>query len=86
MANKEQKSLIKNERIEDMTQYGEFISSFHQWTTSERQRANARHLEEIAEMNEPNNVERRGFEQLAEQDEQKEPKYIKRELKNINKK
>jgi len=72
MANKKQKLLIKDERTEDTTQYGEFISSFHQWTSSERQRANARHLEKVADMDQPANIKRRGFEQLAEQDEKKE--------------
>ncbi len=81
VANKKQKPLIKNERMEDTTQYGEFIASFDQWTTSERQRANARHLEEIAALNEPTDIKRTGYEQLAEQDETKEPAYIKKHLK-----
>jgi hypothetical protein len=62
MANKKQKPLVKNERIEDTTQYGEFIASFDQWTSSERQRATARHLEEVAEINQPTNIKRRGLE------------------------
>lgn len=49
MANKNQKNLIKDERIEDNTQYGEFISSFDQWTTFERQQRIANHLENCTE-------------------------------------
>lgn len=49
MANKNDKNNIKDERIEDVTRYGEFISSFHQWNTPDRQRQVARHLEEVTE-------------------------------------
>jgi hypothetical protein len=49
MANKDDRNNIKDERIEDTTMYGEFISSFHQWKTLDRQRNTARHLEEITE-------------------------------------
>lgn len=45
MANKDPKNLIKDESIEDTTQYGEFISSFHQWTTFENQKMRTRYLE-----------------------------------------
>lgn len=47
MANKKNKTNIKDERIEDVTMYGEFISSFDQWTTPDRQRKIARFLEEV---------------------------------------
>lgn len=47
MANKNDKNNIKDERIEDVTMYGEFISSFDQWITPDRQRKIARHLEEV---------------------------------------
>lgn len=47
MANKNGKNNIKDERIEDVTMYGEFISSFDQWITPDRQRKIARHLEEV---------------------------------------
>jgi hypothetical protein len=47
MANKNNKTNIKDERIEDVTMYGEFISSFDQWMTPDRQRTVARHLEEV---------------------------------------
>jgi len=47
MANKNNKNNIKDERIEDVTMYGEFIASFDQWTTPDRQRKNANHLEEV---------------------------------------
>jgi hypothetical protein len=47
MANKNDKNNIKDERIEDVTMYGEFIPSFDQWITPSRQRNKARHLEEI---------------------------------------
>jgi hypothetical protein len=53
MANKRKKPIIEEERMEDTTMYGEFISSFHNWTTSERQRANTKHLIEVSEINEP---------------------------------
>lgn len=49
MANKNDKNNIKDERIEDTTMYGEFISSFHQWNTLDRQRKIAHHLEEVTE-------------------------------------
>ncbi|MFZ5985619.1 MAG: hypothetical protein ACOYWZ_00620 [Bacillota bacterium] len=47
MANKNDKNNIKDERIEDVTMYGEFISSFDQWITPDRQREIARHLAEV---------------------------------------
>jgi hypothetical protein len=46
MANKDPKNMITNEDIEDVTQYGEFISSFHQWTTFDNQKRIANHLED----------------------------------------
>lgn len=49
MANKNDKNNIKDERIEDVTMYGEFISSFDQWITLDRQRKIARHLAEVTE-------------------------------------
>jgi hypothetical protein len=49
MANKKNKTNIKDERIEDSTMYGEFIASFDQWMTPDRQKNNARHLEEVTE-------------------------------------
>lgn len=47
MANKNDKNNIKDERIEDVTMYGEFISSFHQWITPDGQRKIVNHLEEV---------------------------------------
>lgn len=47
MANVEGKTNIRDERIEDTTLYGEFIASFNQWTTLDRQRKIARFLEEV---------------------------------------
>ncbi|AUG58443.1 hypothetical protein [Acetivibrio saccincola] len=47
MANKNNKNNIKDERIEDTTRYGEFISSFHQWIAPEKQREKARYLAEV---------------------------------------
>jgi len=49
MANKKHKRNIIDERIEDNTMYGEFIHSFQQWITSDRQRAAARYQGEILE-------------------------------------
>ncbi|MDD4493909.1 MAG: hypothetical protein PHV32_06120 [Eubacteriales bacterium] len=49
MANKDNRTNIKDERIEDVTLYGEFISSYHNWTTSEKQRRKGRWLAEISE-------------------------------------
>lgn len=49
MANKNDKNNIKDERIEDGTMYGEFIPSFDQWMTPDRQRKNARHLEKVTD-------------------------------------
>lgn len=48
MANKRRKNLITEERIEDVTMYGEFISSFDQWVTLDNQRKRVKHLEEIS--------------------------------------
>ena len=48
MANKRRKKLIRDERIEDVTMYGEFISSFDQWTTIDNQRRRVRHIEEVS--------------------------------------
>jgi hypothetical protein len=48
MENKGKRNDIKDERIEDVTMYGEFISSFDQWITPDNQRKNARHLEEAS--------------------------------------
>ncbi len=47
MANKKNRTNIRDERIEDNTMYGEFIPSFDQWMTPDRQRKVARHLEEV---------------------------------------
>lgn len=47
MANKKNKTNIKDERVEDVTMYGEFIASFDQWMTPDIQRERARHLEEV---------------------------------------
>ncbi len=52
MANKENKNNIKDERIEDITMYGEFISSFHQWITPDKQRQMASHMEKVTEAGE----------------------------------
>lgn len=35
------------ERGEDVTKYGEFISSYFAWTTLERQKENTKRLQEI---------------------------------------
>lgn len=53
MTNKEPKNLITEEYIEDVTQYGEFIPSFDQWTTFENQKKNARRLQKCTS---PNNM------------------------------
>jgi hypothetical protein len=47
MANKKNKTNIRDERIEDNTAYGEFIPSFQQWMTPDRQRNIARRLEDV---------------------------------------
>ena len=49
MANRKNRTNISDERIEDNTMYGEFIPSFDQWMTPDRQRKIARHLEEITD-------------------------------------
>ena len=59
MANKKNKTNIKDERIEDGTMYGEFIASFDQWMTPDRQKNNARHLEEVTNELVPNNDKKR---------------------------
>lgn len=47
MANKNNKTNIKDERIEDGTMYGEFVASFDQWMTPDRQKERARYLAEV---------------------------------------
>ena len=47
MANRHDRNNIEDERIEDTTLYGEFISSFDQWITPDRQRVIAKYLEEV---------------------------------------
>lgn len=49
MANKQNKTNISDERIEDSTMYGEFIASFDQWMTPDRQRKKARFLAEVTD-------------------------------------
>lgn len=53
MANRKNAKNIKDERIEDNTLYGEFIPSFDQWTTPDRQREIARHLEKVTDEKTP---------------------------------
>jgi len=45
MANKEPKNLVTDDRIEDITEFGELIPSFDQWTTYENQRRIVHHLQ-----------------------------------------
>ncbi len=59
MANKKNKTNIRDERIEDGTMYGEFIASFDQWITPDRQRKVARHLEEVTDELAPNDDKKR---------------------------
>jgi hypothetical protein len=47
MANRYDRNNFGDEIIEDTTLYGEFVSSFHGWITSDRQRMMARYLEEV---------------------------------------
>jgi hypothetical protein len=49
MANKKNRTNITDERIEDNTMYGEFIPSFDQWMTPDRQKNIAKHLEEVTD-------------------------------------
>ena len=39
--------------IEDTTKYGEFISSYFAWTTLEKQKENAKHMDKITKGKEP---------------------------------
>ncbi|RCX09984.1 hypothetical protein DFR58_13128 [Anaerobacterium chartisolvens] len=52
MANKDNKNNIKDERVEDTTLYGEFVPSFHQWITLDKQRQVASHMEKVTETGE----------------------------------
>lgn len=47
---KTRKNLIRDESIEDTTMYGEFIPSFDQWITPDRQREVAKHLEKVTDV------------------------------------
>lgn len=59
MANKKNRTNIRDERIEDGTMYGEFIPSFDQWVTPDRQRKIARHLEALTDDAASGNDEKR---------------------------
>jgi len=59
MADKKKKKNITDERIEDNTMYGEFVPSFHQWMTMDRQRSIARHHEEVTDPDAPNHDDKR---------------------------
>ena len=59
MANKKNKTDISDERMEDTTLYGEFISSFHQWMTPDRQKRTARHHESITDPGAPEKEKKR---------------------------
>lgn len=54
--NKKSVNQIKDESIEDTTMYPEFIPTFDNWLTSELQKRNAKHLQEIAEMTSPKDI------------------------------
>ena len=41
------------QRKEDTTKYGEFISSYFAWTTLEKQKENAKHMDKITKGKEP---------------------------------
>jgi hypothetical protein len=47
MANRKNKTNIRDERVEDVTMYGEFIPSFDQWIAPDNQKKITRHLEEV---------------------------------------
>ena len=62
MANKKNRTNIKDERIEDVTMYGEFVAAFDQWMTPDRQRERAKHLEEVTEEIAPEEGVQKDFE------------------------
>ena len=41
------KNIEKNEEMEDVTKYGEFISSYFAWLTPERQKKRAKEIDEM---------------------------------------
>jgi hypothetical protein len=59
MANRKNRTNISDERIEDSTMYGEFISSYHKWTSSERQKRKADWLAEITEELKPEEIQKK---------------------------
>jgi len=44
---KKRKNVRKEEDIEDATKYGEFISSFDNWITMDKQKRRVNHIEKI---------------------------------------
>lgn len=48
---KKRKNVRTDEDIEDTTMYGEFISSFDQWTTTDKQKKRVEHIERITDKN-----------------------------------
>lgn len=44
---KEKNSIDKNENIEDVTKYGEFVSSYFAWLTPERQKKRAKEIDDM---------------------------------------
>ena len=45
----------KDESLEDVTKYGEFVSSYFAWTTPERQKRRAKELDKMTKKDENNN-------------------------------
>ena len=41
------KNIEKNEEMEDVTKYGEFVSSYFAWLTPERQKKRAKEIDEM---------------------------------------
>lgn len=58
MANKRNRTNINDERVEDSTLYGEFVSSYHQWITLDRQKNVSEHLEGVTDDEAPKNAKK----------------------------
>ncbi len=45
----------KNEEIEDVTKYGEFVTTYFAWVTPERQKKRAKELDEMTKKDDSKN-------------------------------
>jgi hypothetical protein len=52
---KDMNGIDKNEEIEDVTKYGEFVTTYFAWVTPERQKKRAKELDEMTKKDDSKN-------------------------------